>query len=80
MNKILTLAALLVSTNLFANPINVLSSFSILGDVSKELGGERVKVITLIGADQDAHTYQLQSQDVKKNPICQTNYHEWFRF
>lgn len=66
MNKILTLAALLVSTNLFANPINVLSSFSILGDVSKELGGERVKVITLIGADQDAHTYQLQSQDVKK--------------
>lgn len=66
MNKLWVLGVLLLTTNLWANPINVLSSFSILGDVTKELGGERIRVSTLIGVNQDAHTYQLQSQDMQK--------------
>ena len=66
MRNILTLSLLLASTPLWAAPIQVLSSFSILGDVTQQLGGERIQVQTLIGANQDAHTYQLQSQDVKK--------------
>ena len=66
MQKTLILSLLLASTPLWAAPVQVLSSFSILGNVTQELGGERVQVQTLIGANQDAHTYQLQSQDVKK--------------
>ncbi|MBP6553539.1 MAG: zinc ABC transporter substrate-binding protein, partial [Vitreoscilla sp.] len=61
MRNILTLSLLLASTPLWAAPIQVLSSFSILGDVTQQLGGERIQVQTLIGANQDAHTYQLQS-------------------
>lgn len=66
MNKFLVLGILIISPNVWADSINVLSSFSILGDMTKELGGDRIKVTTLIGANQDAHTYQLQSQDIKK--------------
>ena len=66
MQKTLILSLLLASTSLWAAPVQVLSSFSILGNVTQELGGERVQVQTLIGANQDVHTYQLQSQDVKK--------------
>ena len=66
MHKIILISLLLTSTPLWAAPMQVLSSFSILGNVTQELGGERVQVQTLVGANQDAHTYQLQSKDVKK--------------
>lgn len=71
MQKTLILSLLLASTPLWAAPVQVLSSFSILGNVTQELGGERVQVQTLIGPNQDAHTYQLQSQDVKKIQAAQ---------
>ena len=49
-----------------AEPLQVVSSFSILGDVAKQIGGERVSVSSLVGPDQDAHAYQLNSGDAKK--------------
>ena len=49
-----------------AEPMPVVSSFSILGDVAQQIGGERVKVSNLVGADGDAHAYQLTGADVKK--------------
>lgn len=58
--------ALAFSGSLMAAPLQVVSSFSILGDVAQQIGGERVHVTNLVGADADAHAYQLTSADVKK--------------
>jgi zinc/manganese transport system substrate-binding protein len=49
---------LLRSIAVSAEPIAVVASFSILGDLVKQLGGEQVKVTTLVGPDEDAHIYQ----------------------
>lgn len=61
----LGLLTLLVSFGAQAE-VSVLSSFSILGDVAKQIGGERVKVENLVGADQDSHAYHLTPKDVQK--------------
>ena len=41
-----------------AAPVTVVASFSIIGDWVRVVGGERVAVQTLIGSNQDAHSYQ----------------------
>ncbi|HEY4316429.1 MAG TPA: metal ABC transporter substrate-binding protein [Herbaspirillum sp.] len=46
--------------------IPVLASFSILGDIVAQVGGERIAVGTLVGPDQDAHVYQPTPDDIKK--------------
>ncbi|MBI0181810.1 metal ABC transporter substrate-binding protein [Snodgrassella sp. W8158] len=48
-----------------AAPLPVITSFSILGNVTRQIGGERVQVRNLIGTDQDAHMYQLVSKDLR---------------
>lgn len=58
--------ALMFSGCLWAEALPVVTSFSILGDVAQQIGGERVRVTSLVGADQDAHAYQLTGGDVKK--------------
>lgn len=58
--------SLAFSGNLLAVPVSVVSSFSILGDVAKQIGGERVQVTSLVPADGDAHAYQLTGGDAKK--------------
>ncbi|WP_205700927.1 metal ABC transporter substrate-binding protein [Jeongeupia sp. USM3] len=47
-----------------AEPLPVVASFSILGDLVQNVGGDRVKVTTLVGADGDAHVYQPTPADV----------------
>lgn len=59
------LAAVFYSGSLYA-AMDVVSSFSILGDVAAQIGGERVRIHNLVGADADAHAYQLTGKDVKK--------------
>ncbi len=61
------LIAAFVSGNLYAAPMNVVASFSILGDVAKQVGGERVAVQNLVGPDQDSHAYHITSGDIKKS-------------
>jgi zinc/manganese transport system substrate-binding protein len=46
--------------------INVVASFSILGDFTKNVGGERVSVTTLVGANSDVHVYTPAPADAKK--------------
>jgi zinc/manganese transport system substrate-binding protein len=46
--------------------INVVASFSILGDFVRNVGGERVAVTTLVGPNGDAHVYTPTPQDAKK--------------
>lgn len=48
-----------------ADPITVVASFSILGDFTQVVGGERIRVHMLVGPDQDAHVYQPTPADAK---------------
>ena len=58
--------AALMSGAVYAAPMNVVTSFSILGDVAKQIGGDRVAVQNLVGANQDTHAYHMTSGDIKK--------------
>lgn len=46
-------------------PLPVVASFSILGDLVRVIGGERVAVTTLVGANQDAHAFEPAPADAK---------------
>jgi zinc/manganese transport system substrate-binding protein len=46
--------------------LNVVASFSILGDFAREVGGDRVAVTTLVGANSDVHVYTPSPADAKK--------------
>jgi zinc/manganese transport system substrate-binding protein len=47
-------------------PLNVVASFSILGDFVKNVGGDRVNVSTLVGPNGDVHVYAPAPADAKK--------------
>jgi zinc/manganese transport system substrate-binding protein len=49
-----------------AAEIEVVASFSILGDLVREVGGERVAVHALVGPDQDAHVYEPRPSDARR--------------
>jgi zinc/manganese transport system substrate-binding protein len=49
-----------------AEPLKVVASFSILGDLVRNVGGNAVEVTTLVGPDSDAHVYSPTPADAKK--------------
>jgi zinc/manganese transport system substrate-binding protein len=46
-------------------PLKVVTTFSILGDLVRNVGGDRVSVTTLVGPDGDTHTYTPTPEDAK---------------
>ena len=46
-------------------PIPVVATFSVLGDMVKRIGGDRVAVTTLVGGDGDTHVYQPGPTDAR---------------
>jgi len=48
-----------------ADTIKVAASFTVLGDMVKQIGGERVEVKTFVGPNGDAHVYEPSPGDVK---------------
>ncbi|KTR06599.1 metal ABC transporter substrate-binding protein [Aureimonas ureilytica] len=58
-------ASTLAFSPAFAEPLKVVASFSILGDMVKEIGGKDVAVTTLVGPNGDAHVYEPTPQDAK---------------
>ena len=44
-------------------PISVVATFSIIGDMVKRVGGDAVKLTTLVGPSGDAHVYQPTPAD-----------------
>jgi zinc/manganese transport system substrate-binding protein len=54
-----------------ADKVNAVASFSILGDMVKRVGGDRVEVITLVGPDGDAHVYEPTPADAKNLAAAQ---------
>ena len=43
----------------------VAATFSILGDLVREVGGDRIELAVVVGADTDAHTYQPRPTDAR---------------
>ncbi|BCP54706.1 metal ABC transporter substrate-binding protein [Kaistia sp. 32K] len=61
-------AALALSTALpaqAADKIKVVATFSVLGDLASEIGGDHVEVRTLVGPNGDAHTFEPSPADAK---------------
>ena len=50
----------------YGQPIQVVASFSILGDLVKQVGQERVAVENIVGPNADAHVYEPTPQDMKQ--------------
>jgi zinc/manganese transport system substrate-binding protein len=66
--RIVTSASLLTLCTAFATAasaaeLKVVASFSIIGDVAKNVGGDRVDVKTIVGPDGDAHVYEPRPAD-----------------
>lgn len=47
-------------------PMTVVASFSILGDITREIGQDKIKVIEIVGPEQDVHSFQPAPRDVQK--------------
>lgn len=47
-----------------AAQLRVVATFSILGDLVRNVGGERLELHTLVGPDQDTHTFEPDPLDV----------------
>jgi zinc/manganese transport system substrate-binding protein len=58
-------ATLIVSPAAAQDRINVVASFSILGDLVKNVGGDRIAVSTLVGPNGDAHTFSPTPADAR---------------
>lgn len=46
-----------------ADELKVVSTFSIISDFAREVGGDRITLTTLVGPDGDAHVYQPRPAD-----------------
>lgn len=62
---VLLTGTMILSGSLCAAELKVVASFSILGDLVHEIGGDHIKITTIVGPNQDAHQYQPRPQDVK---------------
>jgi len=63
---VLAVAAVLATTPALAqDKLPVVATFSILGDLVKNVGGARIVLTTLVGANGDAHVYSATPADAK---------------
>lgn len=46
-------------------PLPVVATFSIVADMVKEVGGDRVSVTTIVGRNEDSHSFEPRPQDAK---------------
>ena len=60
---IFTLATLAITSNPSWAKIDVVASFSILGDMVKQVAGDSAHVTTIVGPDADAHLYTPNAGD-----------------
>lgn len=66
MRKLLVLLALLCPLSLSAaEKLHVVTSFSILADITRQVGGEHIEISNMVGPDADAHTYEPSPDDAK---------------
>jgi zinc/manganese transport system substrate-binding protein len=66
MRVLIALLALLASLPLnAAEKLKVVTSFSILADITQQIAGDKLELRNLVGADADAHVYQPSADDAK---------------
>ena len=56
---------ILTSMSIASAKIKVVSTFSILGDMVQNIGGNNIELTTLVGANGDAHVYEPTPADAK---------------
>lgn len=61
----LTAALALFALPALAEPVKVVATFTILGDMVRQIGGDEVAVTTLVGPDGDAHVYEPTPADAR---------------
>lgn len=67
MRPVLLCVLLLIASPLHAaERLKVVASFSILADFVRNVGGDRIDLTTLVGADSDAHVYTPAPSDAKR--------------
>ncbi|MBR0991751.1 metal ABC transporter substrate-binding protein [Bradyrhizobium japonicum] len=67
MHRLLLCVLLLIASPLHAaERLDVVASFSILGDFVRTIGGDRVNVTMLVGPDSDVHVYTPAPSDAKR--------------
>lgn len=54
------------AVSLTTRPINALATTGMVGDIVRNIGGERVQVTTLMGAGVDPHLYKPSAGDVRR--------------
>ncbi|MBI1261085.1 MAG: metal ABC transporter substrate-binding protein [Rhizobiales bacterium] len=87
MKKILLsiLFAMALAHPVMAKPLNVVASFSILGNMVHEVAGDSVILTTLVGPDGDAHDFEPSPIDAKKLAEADLvflnglNFESWFQ-
>ncbi|WP_421913569.1 zinc ABC transporter substrate-binding protein AztC [Mesorhizobium sp.] len=60
--SVITLTAISASSA-FAGPLKVVASFTVIADFARNVGGDRIKVTTIVGPDGDAHVYEPSPAD-----------------
>ena len=66
MRALLVLFSLMMSMSLSAaEKLQVVTSFSILADMTHQVGGEHIQITNMVGPDADAHTYEPTPDDAK---------------
>lgn len=61
----LVAALALFASPALAEPVKVVATFTILGDMVRQIGGDEVAVTTLVGPDGDAHVYEPTPADAR---------------
>ena len=66
--RILSLLAALILSSVpafAAQPVKVVATFSILGDMVKNVGGDRIALTVIVGPNSDTHVYEPTPADAK---------------
>jgi zinc/manganese transport system substrate-binding protein len=59
---VITFGAVAASPTLAA-PLKAVASFTVIADLAKNVGGDRVEITTIVGPDGDAHVYEPSPAD-----------------
>lgn len=63
---LIAVAACILCAPAEAGPIKVVASFSILGDIVRQIAGDHAEVTVLVGPDGDVHTFDPSPADARK--------------
>lgn len=60
---VITLTIAAFTTQAQAEKLRVVATFSIIGDFARNVGGDRIDLVTLVGPNSDAHVYEPRPAD-----------------